>query len=120
MIDIPIGTHNILSLAFAIRSFNLKPSLVAKNPVNDTRVAVLIGANTSVFILRPSNAETLTLNGEKISVQAISITTGNPQVDALNLQPRIWLSNDERRLPIRLMMGSYQADLVSQKIIPPK
>lgn len=120
LIDIPIGTHNLLSLAFAIRAFNLKPSLVAKNPVNDTRVAVLVGANASVFILRPSNAETLTINDEKISVQAISITTGNPQVDALNLQPRIWLSNDETRVPLRLMLGSYQADLISQKIIPPQ
>ncbi len=120
LIDIPIGTHNILSLAYAIRSFNLKPSLVAKNPVNDTRVAVLVGTNYSVFILRPSEAETLVINNERISAQAISISTGNPQVDALNLQPRIWLSNDETRVPLRLMLGSYQADLVSQKTIPPQ
>ena len=119
-VAIPIGTHNLLSLAYAIRSFNLKPSLIAKNPVNDTRVAVLTGTNASVFILRPSNAETLTVNDEKISAQLIFVTTGNPQIDALNLQPKIWLSNDEKRLPIRLILGSYQADLVSQNIISPK
>ena len=119
-VAIPIGTHNLLSLAYAIRSFNLKPSLIAKNPVNDTRVAVLTGTNASVFILRPSNAETLVINGEQISAQLILITTGNPQIDALNLQPKIWLSNDEKRLPIRLILGNYQADLVSQNIISPK
>lgn len=119
-IEIPTGTHNLLSLAYAIRSFNLKPSIVAKNPVNDTRVAVLIGSNPSVFVLRPSEAETLTINGEKVSAQEIKITTGNPQVDALGLQPRIWLSNDDNRAPLRLILGSYQIDLISQKTVQPQ
>lgn len=120
LVDIPTGTHNLLSLVYAVRSFNLKPSNVIKNPVNDTRVAVLIGTTPSVFVLRPSEAEALTINSEKISAQAIQITTGNPQVDALNFQPRIWLSNDDSRVPLRLILGSYQADLISQKIIPPQ
>lgn len=120
LVDIPTGTHNLLSLAYAIRSFNLKPSNVIKNPVNDTRVAVLIGTTPSVFVLRPSEAEALTINNERVSAQAIQIITGNPQVDALGFQPRIWLSNDDSRVPLRLILGSYQADLISQKIIPPQ
>lgn len=120
LIDIPVGTHNLLSLAYAVRSFNLKPSLIVKNPVNDTRVAVLVGATASVFILKPDNAEILTIKGEKVSAQLISVTTGNPQLDSQNLQIRIWLSNDEKRVPLRLMIGNYQADLVSQNIIPLK
>jgi hypothetical protein len=39
-IDAPIGTHSILSLLYAVRSFNLNPSKTSSNPVNDTRVAV--------------------------------------------------------------------------------
>jgi hypothetical protein len=117
-VEIPVGTHSILSLAYAIRSFNLKPSKDFSNPVNDTRVAVFLDTKAYVFTLRPSNADIINLQGEKISAQLISITTGNPAIDVLNL--RLWLSNDEKRLPLRLAAGSYQADLISEKQISPK
>lgn len=117
-VEVPVGTHSILSLAYAIRSFNLKPSKDPKNPVNDTRVAVFIGSKASVFTLRPSDAEIITLQGEKVSAQQISVSTGNPLIDQMNL--RVWLSNGERRVPLRLTIGTYQADLVSQTIVPPK
>lgn len=117
-VEIPVGTHSILSLAYAIRSFNLKPSKDPNNPVNDTRVAVFLGSDANVFILRPSNADIINLKGEKIAAQLISVTTGNPQIDALNL--RLWLSTDDKRLPLRFTLGSYQADLVSEKLIQPK
>jgi hypothetical protein len=117
-IDVPIGTHSILSLAYAIRSFNLKPSKDPNNPVNDTRVAVFLRTGANVFILRPSNADIINLKGEKIAAQLVSITTGVPEIDALN--PRVWLSTDDRRVPLRLALGNYQADLISEKQIPPK
>lgn len=117
-IDGPVGTHSILSLAYAIRSFNLKPSKDTSNPINDTRVAVFWDTRPYIFTLRPAAADMLTLQGEKVSAQMVSISTGNPQLDALNL--KVWLSNDERRLPLRIVAGPYQADLVSNKIIPPR
>ena len=117
-IEIPVGTHSILSLAYAVRSFNLKPSKDLTNPVNDTRVAVFLDKTADVFMLRPSNADIITLQGEKVSAQLISITTGNPAIDQYNL--RLWLSNDEKRLPLRLMFGNYQADLVSEKLVLPQ
>ena len=117
-IEIPVGTHSILSLAYAIRSFNLKPSKDLTNPINDTRVAVFMGDQAYVFTLRPANAEIVNLKGEKISTLLISITTGNPQIDQLNL--RLWLGVDEKRLPLRLAIGNYQADLVSEIKIQPK
>ena len=117
-IDIPVGTHSILSLAYAIRSFNLKPSKDLTNPVNDTRVAVFLDTQAYVFTLRPLNADIINLKGERVSAQMISITTGNPAIDQYNL--RLWLSNDDKRLPLRLMFGTYQADLVSEKSISPK
>jgi hypothetical protein len=116
--DIPIGTHSLLSLAYAIRSFNLKPSKDPNNPVNDTRVAVFLRTGASVFVLRPSNADLINLKGEKVSAQLVSITTGVPEIDALSI--RLWLSTDERRVPLRLTLGAYQADLVSEKQIPLK
>ena len=117
-IEGPVGTHSILSLVYAIRSFNLKPSKDTSNPVNDTRVAVFWDTKPYIFTLRPSVAEIITLQGEKVSAQLITIGTGNPQLDQLNL--KIWLSNDARRVPLSFSVGTFQADLVSDKIFPPK
>ncbi len=116
--EIPVGTHSLLSLAYAVRSFNLKPSRDALNPVNDTRVAVFFDDKAYVLTLRPSDTDVITLKGEKIPAQLISVSTGNPAFDQYNM--RVWLGTDDKRLPLRLMFGAYQADLVTEKQIPPK
>ncbi len=117
-VDVPIGTHSILSLAYAIRSFNLKPSLDPKNPVNDTRVALFLGSKAYVLTLRPSNSSIIDVNGKKVLAQLVSIRTGNRSIDRLNI--RLWLSNDRKRKPLRFVVGSYQADLISSKTELPK
>lgn len=109
---IPVGTHSLLSLAYAVRSFNLKPSKDAGNPVNDTRVAVFVDSQPYVFTLRPSNGEIINLKGEKIAAQMITVATGNAAIDQLGA--RVWLSTDEKRLPLRFTIGNYQADLISE------
>ncbi|MFM9904137.1 MAG: DUF3108 domain-containing protein [Pyrinomonadaceae bacterium] len=108
-IDAPIGTHSLLSLIYAMRSFNLKVSKDPSNPVNDTRVAVFWESKPYVFTLRPSNPADITLNGEKVSAQLITINTGNAQLDALGI--KVWLSPTDR-IPLRFSIGSYQADLI--------
>lgn len=117
-IEIPVGTHSILSLAYAIRSFNLKPSKDLTNPVNDTRVAVFFGEQAYIFTLRPANAEITNLRGEKIPVLLVSITTGNPQIDQNNI--KLWLGVDQKRLPLRLVIGNFQADLITETKVQPK
>lgn len=117
-VDAPVGTHSILSLLYAIRSFNLKPSKNPSNPVNDTRVAVFWDKRPYVFTLRPSDADIINLQGQKISAQLITANTGNPQLDSLGL--KVWLSNEKSRVPLRFAAGIYQADLISEAIIPPK
>lgn len=114
--EIPVGTHSLLSLLYAIRTFNLTQSKISINPVNDTRVAVFVGNKPYVLTLRPATVETIELAGVKVSAQVVSVATGNPQIDQLNL--KIWLSNDARRLPLRLTVGGYQADLQSAAQIP--
>ncbi|MBK6748552.1 MAG: DUF3108 domain-containing protein [Acidobacteria bacterium] len=84
--DSPVGTHSLLSLVYAMRSFNLKPSKNTTSPVNDTRVAVFWGDKTYILVLRPNDVETITLNGEKIAAQMIAVKTGNPQLDALSIK----------------------------------
>lgn len=116
--DIPVGTHSILSLAYAIRSFNLKPSLNRDNPVNDTRVAVFLGGQAYIFTLRPSQSEVINLKGEKIPAQLITVKTGNQTIDNLNI--RLWLGLDANRLPLRLSAGEYQADLISVTTVQPE
>lgn len=110
-IDAPMGTHTILSLIYAMRSFNLKPSKTLNNPVNDTRVAVFWESRAYVFTLRPSDPAEITINGQKLSAQLITVTTLNPQLDALQL--KVWLSTEER-VPVRFSIGAYSAELISQ------
>ncbi len=114
-VEAPVGTHTLLSLIYGLRSFNLKPSKDLSNPVNDTRVAVFWNDKPYIFVLRPSNADTITLNGERVGAQMISITTRNPQLDALAI--KVWLSTDETRVPLRFSVGIFQADLVSSSNI---
>lgn len=114
-VDSPIGTHSLLSLIYAMRSFNLKPSRNLNAPVNDTRVAVFWNDKTYIFVLRPNEVETITLNGEKVAAQMIAIKTGNPQLDALAL--KVWLSTEDSRAPLRFSAGTYQVDLISARNI---
>jgi hypothetical protein len=116
-VDAPIATHSILSLIYAMRSFNLKVSQVRDNPVNDTRAAVFWESQPYVFTLRPSQPAEITINGEKRLAQQITINTGNPQLDQLAI--KVWLSMDAARLPLRISAGQYQADLVSTAVISP-
>ena len=117
-VEAPVGTHSILSLLYAMRSFNLKPSRDLTNPVNDTRVAVFWNDRPYIFTLRPGAPETISIGGEKVSVQLVNVITGNPQLDALEL--KIWLSTDDRRVPLRITAGSFQADLVTISVVRPQ
>jgi Protein of unknown function (DUF3108) len=110
-VDAPIGTHSLLSLVYALRSFNLKRSGDRNNPVNDTRVSVYWNGKPYVFSLRPSDAELIDIRGQKVSSQMIAVTSNDPQFDP---RLKIWLSNDGRRLPLRFTVGTYQADLFAQ------
>ncbi|QQS42243.1 MAG: DUF3108 domain-containing protein [Acidobacteriota bacterium] len=109
-VQIPIGTHNVLTLAYAVRAFNLRPPIGAPNPSNDTRVALFAGTEAKVITLRPSVMEQIEVSGKKWQANVITIRTGEPQVDAMNI--RVWLSADGRRLPLRLEAGPYRADLL--------
>jgi hypothetical protein len=108
-IDGPIGTQTILSLIYAMRSFNLKQSKDSTNPVNDTRVAVLWDSQPYVFTLVPLAPEEISVRGEKFFAQMISVKTGSEKLDKYGI--KIWLTANER-IPVRFSFGSYQADLV--------
>lgn len=108
-IDAPIGTHSLVSLLYAMRSFNLRPSKDPNNPVNDTRVAVFMEGQPTVFTLRPSNPADITVNGQIISAQMVAINTGNEKFDKQGL--KVWLDANTR-VPVRLTYGPYEANLI--------
>lgn len=108
-VDVPVGTHSILSLLYAMRSFRLAPSKVLTDPVNDTRVAVFWGQKPHVFVIRPTLDEVELADGTKIETVVASITTGEPLLD--QLQPKVWISQDARRLPVRIQLGIYRFDI---------
>lgn len=110
-VEAPIGTHNLLSLFYAMRSFNLRPSKIANNPVNDTRVAVFWEERPLVFTLRPGNPQEIDIGSEKVFAQMIAINTLDPQLDKLAL--KVWLRASDR-VPIRISAGPIQADLISK------
>lgn len=117
-VDAPVGTHSILSLLYAARSFNLKPSRDLNNPINDTRVAVFWESRPYVFTLRPSTAEIITIDGKAVPAQLVTVGTKNAVLDQQGI--KVWLGNDETRLPLRFSVGAYQAELVSVSKVPPK
>lgn len=117
-LEAPVGTHSILSLLYAMRSFNLKPSRDLSSPVNDTRVAVFWGNQPYVFTLRPSASVEIPVGDLKLPAQLINVTTGNQELDQLGI--KVWLGNDVRRTPLRFTLGSYQFDLVTSGSTPPK
>ena len=113
-VEAPVGTHTIISLLYAARSFNLKPSRDLNNPINDTRVAVLWESQPHIFTLRPSVPEILTVDGKQVPAQLITVSTKNMALDLLSI--KVWLGNDESRIPLRFAVGKFQADLISSSI----
>ena len=114
-VEIPIGTYDLLSLAYAFRAFRYDTNKPTANATRDTKAAVFLSGNPVVLTFRPTGREKITVGGTQISTTAIALSTGNPQFDSLNV--RLWLSEDARHLPMRLAFnspfGAIQADLTN-------
>ena len=66
------------------------------------------------MIITALKRETIQLGSQKIPAIQLSLTTDDPQPDKFVL--RAWISDDDRRLPLRLTamteLGQVRADLV--------
>ncbi len=109
-IDIPVGTHDILSVLYALRSFDLTPP-------KRNAVSFIVNNRPRTFFITALRRETIQLNGKAIEAVQLSLTTDDPQSDKFAL--RLWISTDRRRLPLRATatteLGLVRADLA---IIP--
>lgn len=109
-IEIPVGTHDVVSVFYALRSFNLAPP-------KRNAVSFIIEDRPRTLFITSLKRETIELGGQKIPAIQLSLTTDDPQSDKYTL--RLWVSEDNRRLPLRVTattpLGPLRADLA---IIP--
>ena len=109
-IEIPVGTHDYVSFFYAARTFSLAPP-------KRNAVSMLVNNKPKTVFLSSLKREAIQLGSQRIPAIAVSITTDDAQSDKFVL--RAWISDDERRLPLRLIaqteLGPLRADLA---IIP--
>jgi hypothetical protein len=105
-IEIPVGTHDYLSFFYAFRTFNLT---LARN----NKIPVLVENKPKTLIVTATKREQIGLSQRVIPAIALSITTDDPEPDKYQL--RVWVSDDRRRLPLRItamtQLGPLRADL---------
>lgn len=109
-IEIPVGTHDYISVLYALRSFNLAPP-------KRNAVTILVNNRPRTLFITSLKRETIQLGGQRVPAVQISLTTDDPEPDKYAL--RLWVSEDRRRLPLRItantQLGLVRADLA---IIP--
>lgn len=109
-IEITVGTHDFVSVFYALRSFNLAPP-------KRNAVTILVNKRPRTLFITSLKRETIQLGGQQIPAVQLSLTTDDPEPDKYAL--RLWVSEDRRRLPLRItattQLGPVRADLA---IIP--
>jgi hypothetical protein len=105
-IDIPVGTHDYLSFFYALRTFNL-------NPAKKSAISILVENKPKTLFVDAVKRESIQLGDRSIPAIALTLTTDDPEPDKYKL--RMWVSDDSRRLPLRLTcttrLGPLRADL---------
>lgn len=105
-IEIPVGTHDYLSFFYALRTFDLRPP-------KKSAVSILVENKPKTLFVDASKREVIQLGDRKVPAIALALTTDDPQPDKYQL--RMWVSDDSRRLPLRLTcttkLGPLRADL---------
>jgi hypothetical protein len=105
-IDIPIGTHDLVSFFYAIRTFNLTPT-------RRNAISLLVNNKPKTLFISSLKRENIQLGSRQIPAIQISLTTDDEESD--KFQFRAWVSEDSRRLPLRLVatteLGQVRADL---------
>ncbi|HEX8147561.1 MAG TPA: DUF3108 domain-containing protein [Pyrinomonadaceae bacterium] len=109
-VEVPFGTHDLLSVFYALRSFDLTPG-------KRNSVSLLLNKRPRVLFITALRNAPLQLGGQNIPAVELALATSDPAGDRFAL--RLWVSTDKRRLPLRLTaatpLGPVRADLA---IIP--
>jgi hypothetical protein len=109
-IEMPVGTHDLVSVFYALRSFDLTPG-------KRNAVSLLVNKRPRLLFITAVRRDTILLGNQKIPAVELALATSDPDGNRFNL--RLWVSTDSRRLPLRLTaqtpLGPVRADLA---IIP--
>ncbi|MEP6820063.1 MAG: DUF3108 domain-containing protein [bacterium] len=112
-IEIPVGTHDYLSFFYMLRTLNL-------NPPKRSAVSILVNNQPKTLFITALKRENVQLGSQTIPAIQISLTTDDAQGDRYQL--RGWISDDKRRLPLRLTavteLGAVRADLAIIPVTP--
>jgi uncharacterized protein DUF3108 len=105
-IEIPVGTHDYLSFFYVLRTFKLTPP-------KRSAISILVNNQPKTLFINAEKRETIQLGSQSIPAIQISLSTDDAQGDKFQL--RTWISDDKRRLPLRLTavteLGQLRADL---------
>jgi hypothetical protein len=112
------GTFDPLSVVYAFRTLPLDRNSVMEIPISDGRRAAMgtgrVGKPERVRV-PAGNFRTILVEPDMQDVGGVFDKSGDAPL-------RIWFSEDERRLPVRLSsrvsVGSFRADLVSIEEVP--
>ena len=109
-VEMPVGTHDLLSVFYALRSFDLTPG-------KRNAVSLLVNKRPRLLFITALRGGQILLGGQQIPAVELSLATNETDGNRFNL--RLWVSTDSRRLPLRLTaqtpLGPVRADLA---IIP--
>jgi hypothetical protein len=109
-VEMPVGTHDLVSVFYALRSFDLTPG-------KRNAVSLLVNKRPRLLFVTALRRASISLGGQQIPAVELSLVTNDTEGDRFSL--RLWVSTDARRLPLRLTaltpLGPVRADLA---IIP--
>jgi len=112
-IEIPIGTHDYLSSFYLLRTFNMVPQ-------KRSAISILVNNKPKTLFITALKRENLQIGSQTIPAIQISLTTDDADADKFQL--RGWISDDKRRLPLRLtavtQLGPLRADLTGPLVGP--
>lgn len=105
-IEVPVGTHDYVSFFYALRTLNLSPD-------KKSAVSILVEKKPKTLFVNVLRREPIDMGDRKVPAIALSLTTDDTEPDKYRF--RVWVSDDRRRLPLRITcttkLGPLRADL---------
>ncbi|MGH9871698.1 MAG: DUF3108 domain-containing protein [Pyrinomonadaceae bacterium] len=112
-IEIPVGTHDYLSVFYMLRTLNLTPP-------RRSALSILVNNQPKTLYITALKRESVQIGSQTIPAIQFSLTTDDAEAD--KYQFRGWISDDKRRLPLRLSavteLGPIRADLAIIPVTP--
>jgi hypothetical protein len=112
-IEIPVGTHDLISLLYAIRTFDLSPPSTSLSQPKRNAISILAINQPRTLFVTSQKRETIELNGQKVPALLLTLSSDDGTADRLQL--RLWVGDDWRHLPLRIAavtpLGPVRADL---------